>query len=90
MAYVPLIDPDTGEVDTLAIAQRAPLRAAAEYGSPNYPPSYLRDATQWLTLRAQAERREWRRDHKLPDDTGFVLAMVPEWGASGESFARAR
>jgi hypothetical protein len=45
MAYQPMIDPYTGEVDTLAIAQRAPLRAAAEYGSPNYPPSYLRDAT---------------------------------------------
>ncbi|MHB8271996.1 hypothetical protein [Bradyrhizobium sp.] len=88
MAYQPMIYPNSGEVDTLAIAQRAPLRAAAEYGSPNYPPSYLRDATAWLTLRAQAERREWRRDHRLLDDTGFVVMNVPEWGSSGDSFAR--
>ena len=90
MTYIPMIHPDTGEVDTLAIAQRAPLRAASEYGGPNYPPSYLRSATAWLAERAASERRCWRRDHGLPDDTECVMMMVPDWGNSGDGFGRAR
>lgn len=77
MSYIPMIDPETGAVDTLAIAQRAPLRASAEYGSPNYPPSYLRSATDWLIQRAQAESRAWRRDHNLPVDTEGLTTIMP-------------
>lgn len=72
MTYIPMIDPATGTVDTLAISQRAPLRAASEWRGPNYPPKYLRDAIEWLMLRAEAESRQWRRDRGLPVDTEMV------------------
>jgi hypothetical protein len=87
MTYIPMIDPDTGEVDTLAIAERAPLRAAHEFGGPNFPPKYLREATEWLTQRANSERNCWRRDHGLPNDEGGTLMNMPAWGNSGDSFS---
>lgn len=71
MPYQPMIT-ETGEIDHLAIAERAPLRAAHEFGGPNFPPSYLRDATRWLEERAVSERLQWRRHHNLPDDSVMV------------------
>lgn len=88
MAYIPMIHQDTGESDDLAIAERAPLRAAREYGGPDYPPIYLREATQWLQDRARAERMDWRRSHNLPDDSVMVSVSLPRWGNAGDSFAR--
>jgi hypothetical protein len=75
--YIPMIDPNTGEIDALAIAERAPLRAAREWGGPDFPPSYLREATQWLTDRAMGERLCWRRDHGLPDDSVCSGTITP-------------
>jgi hypothetical protein len=83
-----MINPETGEIDLIAIGDLAILRACREYGSLNPPPIYLRQATEWCQQRAQAERRAWRRDHGIPDDSSVVMMAVPEWGASGESFAR--
>jgi hypothetical protein len=88
MATLPLIDPNTGKLDHLAIAERARLRAAREYGSPDYPPNCLRTALEWCNERAQAERLAWRRDHGLPDDSQTTLAVLPAWGSSGDSYAR--
>jgi hypothetical protein len=84
---LPLIT-DTGELDMLAIAQRASLRASADYGGPNYPPSRLRQWEAATMDRAQSERRVWRREHGLPDDTVTTMIEVPSWGNSGEGFGR--
>jgi hypothetical protein len=83
-----LIDPNTGKLDHLAIAERARLRAAREYGSPDFPANYLRMALQWCNERAQSERLAWRRDHGLPDDSAVTMVTLPAWGASGDSYAR--
>lgn len=88
MAYEPMIDPETGEIDPALVTERAQLRAAREYGSPDFPPGYLRSATQWCMDRAQSERYDWRRTRNLPDDRPTCTMTVPAWGASGESFAR--
>lgn len=85
-----LIDSETGELDQIAIRARAGVIASREYGAPNYPPSYFRSAEQNTTDLARIMRIRWRRDHGLPDDTKYVMVMVPEWGASGDGFGRAR
>jgi hypothetical protein len=64
----PLINIETGEIDLAAVAERAHLRAAREYGSPNFPPNYLRSELQWCRDRAEAERINWRLSHGLPDE----------------------
>jgi hypothetical protein len=74
-----LIDPETGLIDPLAIAGAAPLRAAREYGGPNFPPLYLRQATQWLMERARAEQRAWRRDHGLPIEEPTTPTDISTW-----------
>jgi hypothetical protein len=85
-----LIDQETGEIDRVKLGEAAALRAASEYGSPNFPPSYLRDSLAWCRDRATIMRAQWRRAHGLPDDTVYVTMNVPEWGASGDSFGGAR
>lgn len=91
MPYIPMINPQTGEIDPLLVAERAQQRAASEYGSPDTPPSplreaYLRSATQWCMDRAQSERYDWRRSRNLPDDRPMCSMPIPAWGASGDSF----
>lgn len=86
MACVPMINPETGEVDQIIAAERAQLRAAREYGSPDFPPSYLRAATEWCMDRAQSERYDWHRSRGLPDDRPTCTMAIPAWGASGDSF----
>lgn len=86
MAYEPMINPATGEIDHLAVAERAQLRAARDYGSPDFPPSYLRSATEWCMNRAQSERYDWRRRRNLPDDRATCTMVIPAWGSSGDSF----
>lgn len=66
---LPLINQETGEVDSLAVAERAGLRACREWGGPNPPPGYHRIALEWVINRANDERLEWRRKHGLPDDS---------------------
>lgn len=82
-----LVDHETGELDQLAIRARADVLASRDFGGPNYPPSYFRDNERNVTDLARIMRIRWRRDHGLPDDTVYVTVQVPEWGASGESFA---
>jgi hypothetical protein len=82
----PLITED-GELDFDAMGKRAHTRASSDWGGPDYPPSERRLATGWVMDRAQAERRAWRRDHGLPDDSVVSMVDVAEWGASGESFS---
>jgi hypothetical protein len=86
MTYQPMLT-ESGEIDHAAIAERAPLRAAREYGSPDFPPKYLRESTQWLTERAEAERRAWRRDRGLPDDSGPCVMVTP-YGKQREGVRR--
>lgn len=88
MAYIPLIDTDTGEIDHFELIQRADLRACQQYGGPHPPPAYIRNAISWCTERARSERLEWRRAHGLPDDSMVVMVSLPTWGNSGESFTR--
>lgn len=86
MPYTPMIT-ETGDIDMIEIIKRAPLRAAAEWGGENYPPRYLRDALDALKTRAEAERREWRRDRgmAIAEEIGGT-AIMPEWGASGDGW----
>lgn len=86
MAYEPMINPATGEIDPVIVAERAQLRAAREYGGPDFPPGYLRSATEWCMDRARSERYDWRRVRGLPDDRPMCSVAVPEWGASGDGF----
>ena len=83
-----LIDPNTGKLDNLAIAESARLRAAREYGAPDFPPTYLRRALEWANDRAQSERLAWRRDNNLSDDSPTIMMHIPEWGASGDGFGK--
>lgn len=86
MAYEPMVHADTGEIDHIAVAERAQLRAAREYGSPDFPPGILRSATQWCMDRARSERYDWLRQRGLPDDRPMCTMAVPAWGSSGDSF----
>lgn len=79
---------DRGELDMLAIGQRAHLRASADWGSPNYPPSAGRHWEEVTLERAQAERYAWRRDRGLSDDTETTLTAIPAWGASGDGLGK--
>lgn len=88
MSYIPMIDQETGEIDGRAIAERADLRACREWGGPNPPPSYIRDAVSWCTARARDERLSWRRDHGLLDDSAVEMRELPAWGFSGDSYGR--
>jgi hypothetical protein len=91
MAYVPMIDTDTGEIDHVRVQEYADLRACREYGGPNPPPSYIREAVSWCVERSRAERRAWQRDHGVPVDgeADLVIGFTPSWGSSGDSFRRA-
>lgn len=86
---LPLVNQDTGEIDMLAVGIRANVRAANEYGSGNYPPVYLRRATEWMLERARLERFDWRRSRGLPSDDPTTTVMMPGWGASGDSYRSA-
>lgn len=87
---ISLICEETGEIDSLAVAEAAGLRACREWGGPDAPPSYHREALQWMLERAEAMRVSWRQHRGLPSDVECVMVDVPSWGASGESFARSR
>jgi hypothetical protein len=81
-----LIDPETGEIDSLVLIEAADLRAQREWGDPVPPPSYTRDAVSFVTDRARDLRRAWRRERGLPDDTPVTMAVLPAWGSSGDSY----
>ena len=83
-----MIDHDTGALDMLVIEEAAKVRAAREYGSPNFPPRYLREADEWCMDRAKSMRRVWRQHHGLPSEEAGVPMQMPSWGASGDSFRR--
>ena len=85
-----MIDQVTGEIDSVMLSVAAELRAIREFGSPNYPPKYLRESTEWCRARAEAMRRNWHRDRNLPvpDEEVLVRGFVPDWGNSGDSFGR--
>lgn len=89
MAYQPMIHFDTGEIDHIAVAERAQLRAAREYGSPDFPPGYLRSATEWCMDRAQSERYDWRRSRGLPDDRP-ANSTITAYGRQFEGVRRSR
>jgi len=74
-----LINEHTGEVDNIAVLEAATLRAAREYGSPNYPAAYFRDQLRWCQDRARDLRTAWRRDNGLPDDQPFFVMHFPDW-----------
>jgi hypothetical protein len=83
-----MINQETGEIDTIAVAERADLRACREWGGSSPPPSYIRDAVSWCWDRARNERLEWRRMRGLPDDSPVEMISVPAWGSSGDNFGR--
>lgn len=82
------IDRETGEIDSLALIEAADLRAKREWGGPQPPPSYIREAVSFVHERAHDLRREWRRARGLPDDTQFTMTEMPAWGASGDGYGR--
>jgi hypothetical protein len=79
MAYIPMIDQETGEIDHARLIERADLRACREYGGPNPPPSYIREAISWCTERARSERLEWRDSHGLPRDEPTTEVDISGW-----------
>ena len=81
-----LIDPDTGELDSLAMVEAADLRAMREWGGANPPPVYIREAVSYVHERARAMRTAWRAARGLPDDSPVTLTELPAWGASGDSY----
>jgi hypothetical protein len=83
----PLITED-GELDFDAMGKRAHTMASADWGGPDYPPARGRQHMAWVMDRAQAERRTWRRDHGLPDDSAVSMVDVAEWGASGDGWVQ--
>lgn len=83
-----LIDPETGEIDGLALIEATDLRAQREWGGPQPPPAFIRDAVSFVHDRARDLRRAWRRDRGLPDDTPVTMTELPAWGASGDSYGR--
>jgi hypothetical protein len=64
-----LIDQETGAVDLVVARELARRRAVREWGGDNFPPRYLREATEWVNERAHAYWLGWRRDRGLPDDS---------------------
>lgn len=82
-----LIDQETGEIDGLACIEAADLRAQREWGGPQPPPAFIRDAVSFVHQRAADLRREWRRARRLADDTATTMTAMPSWGASGDSYA---
>ena len=81
-----LIDPETGEIDSLVLIEAADLVAKRDWGGPLPPPAYIRQAVSDVHDRARDLRRAWRRERGLPDDTITTLTELPAWGASGDSY----
>lgn len=79
MAYIPMIDTETGEIDSLRVVARAETRACSEWGGPNPPPSYHRQALAWCLERAQSERLQWRDERGLPREEEGVLTDISGW-----------
>jgi hypothetical protein len=79
VAYIPMIDTDTGEIDSLRVAQRAETRACSEWGGPNPSPNYHRQALAWCLERAQSERLQWRDARGLPREEEGVLTDISTW-----------
>lgn len=89
MSYIPMIDPETGEVDEALVQARAAERVARDYSDRAVPPAAaLRSELEWCRARAVNERLDWRRRRGLPDDSPVEMVMLPAWGASGDSFGR--
>jgi hypothetical protein len=76
---IPMIDTETGEIDSLAIAEFAGLRACREWGGQDAPPAYHRNALQWTLDRAAAERLQWRQQRGLPDESPCTLVDTAGW-----------
>jgi hypothetical protein len=85
-----LVDSETGELDLIAIRDRADVLASRDFGAANYPPSYRRSREMNVTEQARAVRVLWRQARGLPDDTPCTMVDVPVWGASGDGFGAAR
>lgn len=79
MAYIPMIDQETGEIDYLRVAEHSELRACREYGGDNPPPSYRRQALDWCLERAASERLQWRDARCLPREDGSELVDISGW-----------
>lgn len=68
MSYIPMIDTETGEILSDLVTERAHLAASREWGGPDYPPRYHRQAMESVMERARSERLQWRQARGLPDD----------------------
>lgn len=79
MAYIPMIDQETGEIDRIAITERAHLRASREWGGPAPSPAYIRNAFAWCWDRAQSERLQWRDERGLPREEKGELVDISTW-----------
>ncbi len=86
MAYIPMIDPNTGEIDHLLVQQRADARACREWGGPNPPPAYIRESVAWCVERSRYERRQWQRMRGLPVDGSEDAVMVRGYGSGEDGF----
>lgn len=87
---MPLINPENGDIDQMALAE-AIQREAVKEGGPNFTARDLRSATEWCAERADAERRQWFTFRGLPVPGEELVEMgAPAWGNSGDSFARGR
>lgn len=83
-----LINQDTGEIDMIAVGECALLLASRNWGGPNPPAHYQRNAMDWCLDRARSMRTAWRDQRGLPRDEPTSLIDVPTWGSSGDSFRK--
>jgi hypothetical protein len=79
MAYIPMIDQETGEIDQISVIERTILRAQREFGGPNPPPRYTIQAREWCLERASSERLQWRDARCLPREDGGELVDISGW-----------
>jgi len=62
-----LVNQETGDIDMIAVRKIAAIRAMREFGSANYPPSYLRDSIKFYMDTAQMMHHRRRAELGLPD-----------------------
>ena len=85
-----LIDPDTGVINLLVVAEAAQQRAIREWGGPNPSINYRLEAEAWCFERADNMRKAWHRQRGLPvpGEEVLVTGFTPDWGSSGDSYGR--
>lgn len=79
MAYVPMINTETGEIIPERVQERTLMRAISEWGGEDFPQTYWVRAKQWAEDRAASERLQWRDAKRLPREDVGTLTDISGW-----------